>query len=77
MTFIMATLSTYEVENQIRNKKKVSSKLLWRWFGILWGGFMSLLLYQLVAQIGSLDWDDKPSVFSNNFEGSMFPKYDF
>lgn len=51
LTLLIAYFSTKEVENPIRDKRKVSASMLWKGFGIIWIGFMSLLFYILVVEI--------------------------
>ena len=51
----MAILSTEKIENPIRNKKKISTSVLWRGFGIIWVSLMSFLLYNMVMNVGGLE----------------------
>ena len=74
LTFNLAYISTKEIENPIRNKKRVSTAALWRGFKVLWLAFMAGLLVNLVLGLGGspeegIDFKRK-TVFQE-------PKYDF
>lgn len=77
----MAYLSTKEIENPIRNKKTVSTSLLWRTFCFVWIGFMSFLFYNLLTNIGGsvmeeMQDSDFKTDFKNNSGDTLYPKYD-